>query len=73
MVEFNQRSIWATYALACSDDNRIHDLAFFYSAARDSFLYRDFDDVTDSSISSMASAKHFDALNSASTAVISNL
>src|SRR5690606_2269779 len=69
-VEANHRTVRPAHTLAGTHDDRVVDLALLDSAARNRVLHTDFDDVANVGITPARAAKHLDALQQASAAVV---
>ncbi|MCY1250534.1 hypothetical protein D9M72_641820 [compost metagenome] len=72
-IKADNGAISTTYAVTSADYNSSHHLAFFHFTARNCFLDGYFDDVTDTSVTTMGATQHLDAHNAASAAVIGHI
>src|SRR5210317_1275538 len=69
-VEADQRTVFAPYALARTNDHGVVDLAFLHLAARNRVLDADLDHVTNVRITALGAAQHLDALNATRTGIV---
>src|SRR6056297_1239604 len=72
-VKSDGGAIFATHFFCGTHDDGLADIALFHATARDGFLYRDDNDVTDGCVFTLGTTQNLDALNTASAAIVSNI
>ncbi len=72
-VKTNCGAVFTTDFFGGAHDNGLTDVALFHATARNGFLDRNDNDVSNTGVTTMGTTQNLDALNPASAGVISNI
>src|SRR5690606_24341571 len=72
-IKANGGSVFAEHFLGGAHDDGLTHVALFHATARDGFLDRNYNNVSDTGVATVGTTQNLDALNTARAAVVSNI